>query len=84
MGDNDIKARISVRKATVTCYVTFKEVSLILRWPRQPDPELAWQHVNILLKQLPDLAREGLQEVIVQSESQQLDDELRQMFGDDE
>lgn len=78
--DNFIRARFFVTKKTVTIFARFHEVACTLRWERDNEqPERQTRHINTLIGNLPELVKDGLQEVVVQVESAGIDQEWLDM-----
>ena len=77
--DNHIRARFFVTKNHVTIFAKYHEVTVQVRWKRIPDDQATTRHLRTLVGNLDTLIADGLQEVIIQSETKDLDQEWLDM-----
>ena len=79
-----IRARFMVTKSNVTILADFKGVSATIAWKRSGDPEGDARHLRTLIGNLPELVKDGLQEVYVLDQAKRIDYELEELFKDQE
>jgi hypothetical protein len=74
--DPYIRARFFVTKSTVTIYARYHEANVTFRWKRLPgQEEETLRHIKTLIRNLEQLVHDGLQEVVIQLETRDLDQE---------
>ena len=76
-----IKAKFIVTKNAVTIYVHFHKAACVLRWPRE---DRAISHIQTLAANLPEVIRDGLNEVFVTDQANRLDFEISELFTDED
>lgn len=77
-----IKARFWVTQKHCTIFTTYRGSTLQLRWARGEDDEEAARNVYRLLKNMPDVVKDCINEAFVQSQTKGIQAELDELFSD--
>lgn len=78
-----IRARFMVTKSNVTILADFKGISITIAWKRAGDPEGDARHLRTLVGNLPEVIRDGLQEIYVSDQAKRIDFELEELFNEE-
>jgi len=80
----NIRARFMVTKSNVTILADFKGISMTIAWKRDGDPEQTARNLRTLVGNLPEVLKDGLQEVYVVDQLKRIDFELEELFKDED
>ena len=79
-----VQAKFVVTQKQVSILANYREISLTIMWPRHDHPGETARHLRTLLGTMPDVIKDGLNEVFVQDQAKRIEFELQELFKDED